>query len=78
MPEKPQESFEAKVTRLETIVKELEGGKVDLDKSIALFKEGKALSKECQELLKAAQEQINQTMTAEKPGAEPFDEEIPF
>lgn len=79
MAEKEQETFEAKVARLEAIVKDLESGKIELDKSIALFKEGKTLSRECQDLLKAAQEQIDRAMeTATKPGAEPFDDEIPF
>lgn len=79
MAEKEQSTFETKVARLESIVKDLEGGNVELDKAVALFKEGKALSKECQELLQAAQEQIDRAMeTAAKPGTEPFDEEIPF
>jgi len=79
MAEKEQTTFEAKVARLEAIVKDLEGGNVELDKAVALFKEGKTLSRECQELLKAAHEQIDRAMeTAAKPGVEPFDEEIPF
>ena len=79
MPDKEQPTFEAKVARLEAIVKDLEGGNVQLDKAVTLFKEGKTLSRECQELLKAAQEQIDRAMeTVAKPGAEPFDEEIPF
>lgn len=79
MAEKEQSTFETKVARLESIVKDLEGGNVELDKAVALFKEGKALSKECQELLQAAQEQIDRAMeTSAKPGAEPFDDEIPF
>ena len=79
MPDKEQSTFEIKVARLEAIVKDLEDGNVELDKAVALFKEGKALSRECQDLLMAAQEQIDRAMeTTAKPGAEPFDEEIPF
>ena len=79
MPDREQATFEAKVARLESIVKDLEGGNVELDKAVALFKEGKALSRECQGLLKAAQDQIDRAMeTAAKPSTEPFDEEIPF
>lgn len=79
MAEKEQSTFEVKVARLEAIVKDLEGGNVELDKAVTLFKEGKALSAECQELLKAAQDQIDRAMkSTAKPGAEPFDEEIPF
>lgn len=74
------ETFETKVARLEAIVKDLESGKVDLDKSIDLFKEGRQLTKECQELLSAAQTSIDREIenAAGKPAAEAFDDEIPF
>jgi exodeoxyribonuclease VII small subunit len=62
MPDKQPATFESKIARLEAIVSELEGGNVELDKSIALFKEGKTLARECDELLKSAQEQIDRAM----------------
>lgn len=70
-------AFEQKIARLEAIVKELEGGNVDLDRAVALFKEGKALSAECEQLLRGAQEQIDRAMgqTAEQPSGT---DEIPF
>ncbi|HZT13473.1 MAG TPA: exodeoxyribonuclease VII small subunit [Candidatus Baltobacteraceae bacterium] len=69
-------AFEQKVARLEAIVKELEGGNVDLDRAVALFKEGKTLSTECEQLLKVAQDQIDRAMSQT---AQPADEgEIPF
>lgn len=70
-------AFEQKMARLEAIVKELEGGNVDLDRAVALFKEGKALSAECEQLLRGAQEQIDHAMgqTAEQPSGA---DEIPF
>lgn len=70
-------AFEQKIARLEAIVKELENGNVELDRAVALFKEGKALSAECEELLKGAQSQIDRAM--ESAGPQPVsDEEIPF
>ncbi len=69
-------AFEQKIARLEAIVKELENGSVELDRAVALFKEGKTISAECQELLTGAQEQIDRAMgqAAQQPG----DQEIPF
>jgi exodeoxyribonuclease VII small subunit len=70
-------AFEQKIARLEAIVKELENGNVELDRAVALFKEGKALAGECEELLKGAQSQIDRAME-QTSGAAPVDEEIPF
>lgn len=76
MPERTAGPFEQKVARLEEIVKELEGGNVELDRAIALFKEGKAISVECEGLLKGAQEQIDRAMEQSAKPSE--DAEIPF
>lgn len=74
-----KQTFEAKVARLEQIVAELEGGKVELDKAIELFKEGKTLSRECEALLRTAQAQIDRAMNgAPVPAAEASDDEVPF
>jgi len=80
MAEKEQSTFEAKVARLEAIVSDLESGNVELDKAVELFKEGKALSRECEDLLKVSQDQIDKAMegTAPPTTPEPFDDEIPF
>ena len=51
-------TFEEKLERIDAIVRELESG-VDLDRAIALFKEGKTLSAECEAQLKISQEQID-------------------
>ena len=61
-------TFEEKLDRIDAIVKELEGGRTDLDRAIALFKEGKALTRECESLLKSAQEQIDRA-GRDEPGA---------
>lgn len=55
-------SFEAKLERIDAIVKELEGGRVELDRAIELFKEGKILTRECELMLKGAQEQVERAM----------------
>lgn len=61
-------TFEEKLDRIDAIVKELEGGRTDLDRAIALFKEGKTLTRECESLLKSAQEQIERA-GRDEPGA---------
>lgn len=54
--------FDAKLARLEAIVKQLESGDPSLDDAVKLFKEGKTLASECEALLKASQEQIDLAM----------------
>ena len=55
-------SFEQKLERIDAIVRELEGGKVELDRAIELFKEGKVLARECEVILRGAQDQVDQAM----------------
>jgi exodeoxyribonuclease VII small subunit len=55
-------AFDAKLARLEAIVKTLEGGDASLDDAVKLFKEGKTLAAECEALLKSSQEQIDVAM----------------
>jgi exodeoxyribonuclease VII small subunit len=59
MPDATPQTFEAKLARIEAIVKELEGQTIDLQRATELFKEGKALTRECEALLKSAQEQVD-------------------
>jgi exodeoxyribonuclease VII small subunit len=71
-------AFEQKVSELESIVKQLEKGDVELDRAVDLFKRGKTLANECEQLLKGAQEQIDRAMEqAPTPEASDSDE-IPF
>jgi exodeoxyribonuclease VII small subunit len=77
------QTFEAKLARLDAIVKELEGGTVELQRATELFKEGKTLSRECEALLKSAQEQIDEaTAEAKSPetrrSAEDSNGALPF
>lgn len=73
--------FEAKLDRIDAIVKELENPDTKLDRAIALFKEGKLLARECESLLQSAQTQIDEAM-ADPHGAparsEELEDQIPF
>lgn len=66
-------SFEASLTRLEAIVKELEGDGVDLERSVELFREGRTLVKRCEDLLKNAEETLRATDAPPEPGTEDDD-----
>jgi exodeoxyribonuclease VII small subunit len=77
--------FEAKLDRIDAIVKELENGDTKLDRAIALFKEGKTLARECDALLKNAQIQIDEAMSEsrseasnERPKNDELGDQIPF
>jgi exodeoxyribonuclease VII small subunit len=52
--------FESAIAELEGIVKQLEDGDLALDRSLALFERGVALSRYCQEQLGAAERRIEQ------------------
>jgi len=77
-------SFEAKLDRIDAIVKELESGNTKLDRAIALFKEGKVLARECEGLLKSAQAQIDEAMSEPAPDgrkrskSDEGEDQIPF
>jgi exodeoxyribonuclease VII small subunit len=78
-------TFEQKLARIDAIVKELDGGTVELQRATELFKEGKTLARDCEMLLKKAQTQIDEAM-AEPPSsnardvrrADELDDQIPF
>ncbi len=80
MAETSPGAFEQKIARLEAIVKDLENGDTELDRAVALFKEGKSLARECEVLLKVAQEQIDRAMDVApgKADAPNEDDELPF
>ena len=58
MAENKSSSFEASLGRLEAIVRELEGESVELERSVELFREGRALVARCEDLLKTAEEAL--------------------
>ena len=51
--------FEEALSRLEEIVRELENGTAELDKSLEMFEEGVALVKLCSGKLDEAEKRIN-------------------
>ncbi|MEM6534710.1 MAG: exodeoxyribonuclease VII small subunit [Pseudomonadota bacterium] len=53
-------SFEEALAELETIVRQLEQGDVELDRSIAIYERGAALKKHCEARLKAAELKVEQ------------------
>jgi exodeoxyribonuclease VII small subunit len=69
-------TFEKAIEELESIVAKLEGGKVPLEESVAIYERGEALKKRCQELLSQAEARVDKiTLDASgKPaGTEPLD-----
>lgn len=86
MSDRLPKTFEQKLARIDAIVKELEGGTVELQRATELFKEGKVLARECEELLKSAQTQIDEAMAEPKTAAnarargknDELDDQIPF
>jgi exodeoxyribonuclease VII small subunit len=53
-------SFEEALAELETIVRQLEQGEVELEKSIAIYERGAELKKHCDARLKAAELKVEQ------------------
>ena len=58
MAEKKKLSLEEAMTRLETVVAELENEKLPLDKSLKLYEEGVKLASQCAGELEAAKRKI--------------------
>ena len=68
--------FERAIEELETIVKELEGGKVPLEKSVEIYERGEVLKPRCEELLRQAEarvEKITLDASGKPTGTEPLD-----
>jgi exodeoxyribonuclease VII small subunit len=62
-PEQPRVdelSYEQALAELETIVASLEGNKLPLEESLALYERGQALTQHCMELLEHAELRIKQ------------------
>lgn len=67
-------SFEEGLDRLEKIVKDLEQGELELEKSLELFEQGVELSESCRKQLEEAEQKVE--ILLKKQGrveAEPFD-----
>lgn len=71
-------TFEAALAELESIVEQLETGKVDLEESIAIYERGEKLKARCELLLKSAEARIEKiTLRGDgtPAGTEPLDVE---
>ena len=69
-------SFEKAMDELELIVARLEGGKVPLEESVAIYERGEALKRRCEELLRQAEarvEKITLDASGKAAGTEPLD-----
>ena len=69
-------SFERAIEELESIVTRLEGGKVPLEESVAIYERGEALKRRCEELLRQAEarvEKITTDASGQAAGVEPLD-----
>ena len=69
-------SFEQAIEELESIVSKLEGGKVPLEESVAIYERGEVLKRRCEELLRQAEARVEKITldAAGKPkGTTPLD-----
>ena len=57
-----ENNFEDKIRELESIVKELEGGEVNLDDAIEKYTKAMKLAKECSSQLNKATEKVNKIL----------------
>lgn len=78
MSEKPvkEMSFEEAMKELEAVVRQLEDGDVDLEKSITLYERGAVLKAHCEAKLKTAEEKVELIMKndrGEAAGTRPLD-----
>jgi exodeoxyribonuclease VII small subunit len=65
-------SFEEALAELEGIVRQLEAGEVELEKSIAIYERGAALKAHCDARLKSAELKVEQIVQgANGPATEP-------
>lgn len=75
MPAKPKSlDLEAALAQLEAIVTQMETGDLSLEDSLKAFEKGIALTRECQQRLTLAEQQVTQLLEREDgPQLEPFD-----
>lgn len=65
--------FEKALAELESLVDKLESGQLSLDESLARFKRGVELTRQCQAVLDRAQQSVDQLLNPDdESSAEPF------
>ena len=84
MAENKSATFEQSLARLQAIVTELEGDNLELERAVALYKEGRDLVGQCEGMLKSAEATLRAVSANNGGGApapvedERTDDEIPF
>ena len=70
-----EKTFDEMLNQLETIVRNLESGRVGLEGALKAYQDGMALKKACEEKLATAKEQIDKLIIENNQivGKEPFD-----
>ena len=58
MAKTEKKDFETQLARLQAVVDQLEQGDISLEQSLALFKEGQELVRDCRKKLAAARHQV--------------------
>lgn len=72
-------SFEEAMAELESVVRQLEGGKIKLEEAVSVYERGVLLKKHCEEKLKQAKSKIDKLIVGDNNtiiGREDFDGEI--
>ena len=72
-------SFEEAMEELETVVRQLESGKIKLDEAVAVYERGVKLKNLCEEKLKSAKSKIDKLVIGKDGniiGKEDFDNDI--
>ncbi len=70
---KPAPPFEAGLQELESIVREMEGGELPLERALELFEKGMKLSESCRKQLEEAESRVELLVRkGDKVHAEPF------
>jgi exodeoxyribonuclease VII small subunit len=58
MAAKPKTDFESSLARLEHLVEQLDRGELPLEDALRTFEQGVALTRQCQDALKSAQQKV--------------------
>ncbi len=72
-------SFEEAMEELETVVRQLESGKIKLDEAVAVYERGVKLKNLCEEKLKSAKSKIDKLVIGKDGniiGKEDFDNDV--
>jgi exodeoxyribonuclease VII small subunit len=74
---KAEPDFEKALAELEKLVQNLEEGDLSLDESLAGFKQGVELTRQCQSVLDNAQQTVEQLLDAEdEESLKPFEPDV--